>query len=235
MTPNQTPTPRTDEAEPAGGLVGSAINDQLRRELAAKHDAFEKVQATYEATHAINVKLREQRDAEKKWADEVDSQLRAFIDRARSREDTTEWLHKQACKERDQLRAEKERADAWESTLEAYGVEPERVLEKIKALEKRADEAMEAIKNHMFMYQDCRVERDQLRAEVERLKKHFIVPYGAALEKERDELKTRLASLVKIAEELADADNDHKYVDGISGCPCCNALTAFAKWKEVEV
>jgi hypothetical protein len=37
--------------------------------------------------------------------------------------------------------AERDKADAWESTLEAYGVEPERVLEKIKALEQKAETA----------------------------------------------------------------------------------------------
>jgi hypothetical protein len=35
--------------------------------------------------------------------------------------------------------AERDRADAWESTLESYGVEPERVLEKIKLLEQKAE------------------------------------------------------------------------------------------------
>jgi len=73
---NQTQTPRTDEwrkqlehcidvssmTYTQAFLEMADLARQLERELTFKHDAFEKVQATYEVTHASNVKLREERD-----------------------------------------------------------------------------------------------------------------------------------------------------------------------------
>lgn len=52
MTTTQTPTP--DESEPVGGLVGSAVNDQLRRELSAAQANIAELKKQWDRSKFVN-------------------------------------------------------------------------------------------------------------------------------------------------------------------------------------
>ena len=71
---------------------------------------------------------------------------------------------------------------------------------------------------------------DTLRAEVERLNAELnILRNYSRAAKEMDALRTRLASLVKIAEELAEHRSMYCASRGVHNPP---DLAAYAKWKE---